>query len=807
MNKKVKKISFGNISKDGPLKHVQNGNLIESRNLMTIREQNEFKKDFASKLHEITEDINRTVIELKDLILKYEPISLLQIAHTHLIYAGIEPDEKEYISSLQTLEYIINILASSQPSGSTISPDSKEEYQIIVYHVDKIYTNLISYFISRSLNLEKSHGYNSEFDEIITKCMMEWCYLRKVRHSFFDLQYLTYFIEPHNQAIIDTYAITSKAYLQSIKTILHALSFGTADAQSELFRAHDVFRNSLSKFSFIEGENTKDFFIRTAKELGLDKTFEDSFNKIFGNSLFLVENYSNLPKLVLDDLSWDLGGYSGFFTEPYAGWPLKLSPNRIKPFLKVSGDYYCHNLVSLTDTIYRLTCKNLRKHNPDYSEELNSIQKNISETLPLTLLQKILPNAVFFHSVKYPCGFKNKSNCDHWPEVDGLLIFDDHLFVIEVKAGAFTSTSPHDDAESYLDSIKSLITAPFKQAKRFIEYLDKNRTIEIFSCNNQLPTVIETINRSDFRHITLMGVTLDNFTTLAARAEKLNPFGVEFGDISFWSLAIDDLMVFEQIFDNPYQFLHYVEQRYKSIISKTVEIDDEYDHLGLYLTHNDYYKYPENMGINTKKSKLRFVGYSNQLDNYFNKLFTEEDNPKKPAQVVPLYHGKILDFLKDNKRENAALFTSCLLDDSFVERDLLNTLIGEVIKYLNQNNQSKPLSKSRFTLYLTNNHFKYSMEDQIKHSAKSMIIKGAEDWLIVNIFISDDDIKDISIRKINISDFSDAQLLVLRKGAIELKKHRVAKVRKEHKIGRNEECPCGSGKKYKHCCLNLFKLS
>lgn len=22
------------------------------------------------------------------------------------------------------------------------------------------------------------------------------------------------------------------------------------------------------------------------------------------------------------------------------------------------------------------------------------------------------------------------------------------------------------------------------------------------------------------------------------------------------------------------------------------------------------------------------------------------------------------------------------------------------------------------------------------------------------------------------------------------------------KIGRNEPCPCGSGKKYKHCCLN-----
>jgi hypothetical protein len=25
------------------------------------------------------------------------------------------------------------------------------------------------------------------------------------------------------------------------------------------------------------------------------------------------------------------------------------------------------------------------------------------------------------------------------------------------------------------------------------------------------------------------------------------------------------------------------------------------------------------------------------------------------------------------------------------------------------------------------------------------------------------------------------------------------------KVGRNDPCPCGSGKKYKHCCLNLSR--
>ena len=38
----------------------------------------------------------------------------------------------------------------------------------------------------------------------------------------------------------------------------------------------------------------------------------------------------------------------------------------------------------------------------------------------------------------------------------------------------------------------------------------------------------------------------------------------------------------------------------------------------------------------------------------------------------------------------------------------------------------------------------------------------------------------------------------------EYKKMHTPKIR-EHKIGRNDPCPCGSGKKYKCCCLSSEK--
>ena len=37
------------------------------------------------------------------------------------------------------------------------------------------------------------------------------------------------------------------------------------------------------------------------------------------------------------------------------------------------------------------------------------------------------------------------------------------------------------------------------------------------------------------------------------------------------------------------------------------------------------------------------------------------------------------------------------------------------------------------------------------------------------------------------------------------KKAHTQKIREHKKIGRNDQCPCGSGKKYKNCCLKTGK--
>ena len=52
---------------------------------------------------------------------------------------------------------------------------------------------------------------------------------------------------------------------------------------------------------------------------------------------------------------------------------------------------------------------------------------------------------------------------------------------------------------------------------------------------------------------------------------------------------------------------------------------------------------------------------------------------------------------------------------------------------------------------------------------------------------------------------NEKQLEALQKLAKRYEEAHTVKVREHAKIGRNDKCPCGSGKKYKNCCLKTGK--
>lgn len=68
-------------------------------------------------------------------------------------------------------------------------------------------------------------------------------------------------------------------------------------------------------------------------------------------------------------------------------------------------------------------------------------------------------------------------------------------------------------------------------------------------------------------------------------------------------------------------------------------------------------------------------------------------------------------------------------------------------------------------------------------------------------------IMDVASQEVTAEQFSNIETLVGNKQSYEvsnkpIRRSRRPLVRVHEKIGRNELCPCGSGKKYKHCCLH-----
>lgn len=141
-----------------------------------------------------------------------------------------------------------------------------------------------------------------------------------------------------------------------------------------------------------------------------------------------------------------------------------------RPFIRLNGSTYCFDIFSLFDNVYRVLRRIVVELEPAYKEPWNDGQKAASEELPFTYLTRLLPGARVYRPVFYR--WKVGNGPAQWHEADGILVYEDHLLVIEVKGGAFTYTSPANDLDAHLVSLRTLLQAPARQGSRFVDFLE-----------------------------------------------------------------------------------------------------------------------------------------------------------------------------------------------------------------------------------------------------------------------------------------------------------------------------------------------
>lgn len=517
----------------GPIRLTRFGRLVLMENCTTEAQHASSMEKLEEAYPKVCAEIDSLVCRVAETVSHFSPLQLLHRAYWEYLSSNMgvasEVELKgEAIDARLILEYLQCMICAVRPASETKHTATDEEWRALTDDIRALYRKLQhDYFIVRTAWAKKNDpDYDSKVEGYAVPAQMHWLAVRGTRYLVHDVPHFKDLLSPHDDMFRTLFGIGVDEFLQALDKIFHTFTRGPMEAMQELDRFRKVTLAALDD-SIAAGVTETDPAVLMEKVI-TDHGWESWRNKVvedaIGFGLFELDAMTGLPTKLLDALAWEPGKDEEFLSEgPFRGWPLRVLPIWKRPFLKVAGRHYCFGIYPLTDNLYRIMQLVILRLEPTYRETWNQRQKNVSEFLPFNLLSHILPGADIYRSVHYQWSSGGDQR-KQWCEADGLLLYDDHLIVVEVKAGAFTHAPPSTNFPAYIRSLDQLLRSPAQQAVRFSEYLHSAPEVTIYDEEHR---PVRQVRRSDYRHIARCCVTLDQLTEFAARAEAMKEIGVD----------------------------------------------------------------------------------------------------------------------------------------------------------------------------------------------------------------------------------------------------------------------------------------
>lgn len=775
---------------NGMFEAARFGKHVVMKNTMTPEQHRQYINDLKMNYNTIKNDIDRRVSAIRDEVTRCNPLSLLSFSSDMFLMSslGIHSEVQlshENITIGRMTEYIQSILVSSPNNfvNSDNQSDPTQEFSIIQDDIIQLYRLIDQFYLSWGASLNDLHpDWNDEL--IITVVEAQRLYnVRGHRYQVFEDEYYEKLLSIHNDTFQTLFNLSYKDILEGIKKLQYALSQGKFEAINKMERLFKEYE---------KGQwNILDEFNEAHQKEGIEICDE-----LLGLKLRKVISVTGWSDKFVKEFSYGLDEELDFFQEPeFAGWPVVALPIKKRPFIEIDNEYYCFDYYTFIDNFYRSIQKTINRLDPVY--QWNKRQNEASEKMVESIFQKILPCSKTYHGNYYPFNGSVKQLAEN----DLLVLYFDTLIIVEVKAGSFTYTPPLSDYKSHISSYKTLIEKADWQCKRTYDYLVSEDYPEIYDYKGNIK---EKINMSAISDIFMISVTVDNINDFAARAEKLNFLKLQCDAIS---ISVDDLMVYREFFDTPLVFMHFLKQRRLATQKEKIALNDELDHLGLYLEYNCY---PFQADYAAKDALLQFYGYRESLDKYFCSLYHPQLNPTKPLPYIPDLFIQILKYLEKEKIRNKVEISSYLLDFASDAKDKL----CEQVKYtLNRQLQIKDaciISTSgtgdslRYTCYVNQNGVPLlSYNEKREYILSSLLWNQEQERVLLDLYFDGNNgFNQIVFKRFTKEDILESEKEKLKKQGQQRAKLRLDKYKSTYgnKIGRNQLCPCGSGKKYKKCC-------
>ena len=714
-------------------------------------------------------------------------------------HSEIEYSEDENIS-VRLVEYVQSVIVSTEIQGLTFHDDNNEqEHHIIdtVAQAINLYKEIYSFYPYWGHYVLKKGLIENELVDFIIESQSLYL-VRGNRYQIFQLEPLKKLLPPHNNILIDTFNVSAEQILEGLKRMEYSLSQGCADAWNNIIRSFRTFQQETDNIIANSKNAHEDLQVYYNEHfIKPNELLLHALEGALGLSLNDVKTITGWDCKLIKALTFQINECSTFFeNSEYSGWPVVELPTSRKPFVEVSGVSYCFNYYCLFDNFYRIIQKEVIKICPNYIDDWAFNQAQASEKMVEEIFLKLLPEALTYRDNYYPVN----NSLKQMNENDLLIVFDDVLLIVEIKAGSFPQSPPIVDFNAHIKAYKTLVEKADHQCERTLQYLNRYSEAKFYTADKVEKVKIE---RNSIRETFTFSVTVDNINSFANRAEKMNFLNLKSSTIS---VSYDDLLSYAEYFDSPLIFLHFLRQRKRATAVSKISLQDELDHLGMYIQHNVY---PFIVSETSNPiDRIFFGGYREELDNYLCRLYLPEMAIEKPKQKIPSFIKEMIEVMNVQKAHKRAYLSSFLLDFSDEARNELVDAVKRTFKRKLEHTRPLPLiafGDIRYCLFVNIDGMSDMSNEGRRDYVYATALRNTERSLTwIDLFVD----KSLNILRVEgcecwASDIDPSDYDRIYKLSLEYAKSRIDTTKRHSKkIRRNDYCPCGSEKKFKRCCID-----
>ncbi len=771
------------------------------------------RKEAAASL---INNMETTAAQIRDLIVAMPPHDLLGYIYAQYMMKALadqggatQPNQAESPNDLINdnqflLEYVHAVLASN------VSPkDMKfdESRCAKLFELSrKLREQAIFYAMATSADI-KDGAFGPDTAEIEFHAKSNWVMLRGNRYQVLEGEFYRYVLAPHDDVLKEVYGASANDIAAGFQAMADVTRSGQADAIAEMMRQFEAVQ-AFAATQDAPLEGAMEAWVAANAEQA--KAAAQAMDDMFRGGITNVSRHTKLPSMLLADLAYRQGEETEFFAAgDYAGTPYRTLPARKKPLIQLGSDYYAVDPCSTRDAGYRALLYNLLQRRPDYKKAFEERQKMMSEAAFADILSAQLPGSTVFQEIYYKDPASNQ-----WSENDTLVLIDDVLFLVEAKAGAAaTIASPAVDFGRHAQSVQDLVIKAYKQCDRFFRYLDSADEVPLYRRVGGRYEECGRVRRSDYRVKVPIGLTVESFSPFSTYCKELPEIEPLLGRHAFISLSIDELFVLKRFLPTPGSFVHYMEVRQAVAAIRRAHLFDEFDHLGAYFEKNRFDRDITDQLKRGKANMLIWDGMSGIID----RSFEGEDWERRPfaTQNFPAEVSNLLEALDATRAPGWLAAESHIRDFGDEARNNLAKMLSDIRLSLNQHPARYfVLSGDGKPLFAWLQHCDHQIDwakVNSKASSAALAVKASEVIGIVAEVGADGVYRRAQLFVVqvpaeqteeNAHVYEDAARMQERTGVLEFRPPRsAAPPEKAKKTGRNDPCPCGSGKKFKKCCL------